>query len=63
MTMNMLNKGLAVPARGVARMKPGSYHIMLLGMRTNLNPGDTFALTLYLENNGPVTIQSYVKSP
>ncbi len=63
MTMNMLKKGLAVPARGVVRMKPGSYHIMLLGMRTNLNPGDTFALTLYFENNGPVTIQSYVKNP
>lgn len=63
MTMNMLKKGLAVPANGVARMKPGSYHIMLLGMRTNLNPGDTFALTLYFENNGPVNILSYVKTP
>ena len=63
MTMNMLTKGLAVPANGVARMKPGSYHIMLLGMRTNLSPGDTFALTLYFENNGPVNILSYVKSP
>ena len=63
MTMNMLKKGLAVPAHGVVSMKPGSYHIMLLVMRTNLNPGDTFALTLYFDNNDPVTILSYVKSP
>ncbi len=63
MTMNMLKKGLAAPAHGMVEMKPGSYHIMLIGMRHNLDPGDTFALTLYFEKNDPVTILSYVKSP
>ena len=63
MTMNMLKKGLAAPARGMVEMKPGSYHIMLIGMRHNLDPGDTFALTLYFEKNDPVTILSYVKNP
>jgi copper(I)-binding protein len=63
MTMNMLKKGLDAPAHGMVEMKPGSYHIMLIGMRHNLDPGDTFALTLYFEKNDPVTILSYVKSP
>jgi len=63
MTMNMLKKGLPVPAHGAVTMEPGSYHIMLLGMRTNLKPGDTFALTLYFENNDPVTVLSNVKGP
>lgn len=63
MTMQMLKNGLAVPAYGAVEMKPGSYHIMLIGMRINLDPGDTFALTLYFEKNDPVTVLSDVKSP
>lgn len=63
MTMNMLKKGLVIPADGVVKLKPGSYHVMLLGIRTNLNPGDTFALMLHFENNDPVTVISVVKSP
>lgn len=63
MTMNMLKGGLSVPEHGLVKMEPGSYHIMLIGMRINLDPGDTFALTLNFEKNGPVTVLSEVKNP
>ena len=63
MTMNMLKKGLVIPADGVVKLKPGSYHVMLLGIRTNLNPGDTFALTLHFENHAPITVVSVVRNP
>jgi len=63
MTMQMLKNGLAVPADESVEMKPGSYHIMLIGMRISLDPGDTFALTLHFEKNDPVTVLSDVKSP
>lgn len=63
MTMNMLKGGLAVPEHGLVKMEPGSYHIMLIGMKINLDPGDSFALTLHFEKNDPVTLMSDVKSP
>jgi len=31
--------------------------------RSDLNPGDTFALTLNFEKSGPVTVLSDVKNP
>ena len=63
MTMHMLKKGLNVGEHGVVELKPGSYHIMLIGMQTNLDPGDTFPLTLMFKNSGSVTVISDVKNP
>lgn len=63
MTMKMLKSGIALPPHGVMKMQPGSYHIMLIGLRKSLRPGDTFALILYFAKNDPVTVLSYVRSP
>lgn len=63
MTMQMLKNGLSVDKHRVVELKPGSYHIMLIGMQINLDPGDTFSLTLMFENSGLVTVISDVKSP
>ncbi len=63
MTMNMLKGGLAVPEHGLVKMEPGSYHIMLIGMKISLDPGDSFDLTLHFEKNDPVTLISDVKRP
>ena len=63
MTMKMLKSGIALPAQGVMKMKPGSYHIMLIGLHNSLNPGDTFVLILHFEKSDPVTVLSYVRSP
>lgn len=37
------------PGRAVL-LKPGSYHIMLSGLKQPLSPGQTFPLTLHIES-------------
>jgi len=36
-------------------LKPGSYHLMLIGLRQQLKPGDSFPVTLTFEKAAPVT--------
>ena len=47
-----------VPANSTVAFKPGALHVMLVGLRNDLAPGDTFTATLKLRNAGdiPVTI-------
>lgn len=40
---------LALPAGKTVALKPGGYHIMLMGLKQQLKPGDNVALTLKLE--------------
>jgi copper(I)-binding protein len=35
-----------IPANGVAELKPGSFHIMLIGLEREMQPGSTEMLTL-----------------
>jgi len=42
-------------------MKPGGYHLMLLGLKHDLKPGDTVALTLMFEKAGQMSLQAPVK--
>lgn len=63
MTMQMVRDGLAVPAQATVALEPGGYHIMLIGLRRDLQPGDTFDLILNFEKSGAVTVQSHVKNP
>ncbi len=52
---------LEVPAGGRLEMKPGGYHIMLLGLKRDLHPGDTVAVTLTFEKAGSMTIEAPVR--
>ena len=63
MKMRMLPDGLAVPAKGEVLLKPGSYHVMLIGIKRDLRLGDTFELDLEFEKSGTVTIQPEVREP
>lgn len=63
MKMQMLAGGLEVPAKGEVLLKPGGYHIMLIGMRRNLEVGDTFTLELQFEKSGPITVNPEVREP
>ncbi len=45
-----------VPAGGRLELKPGGYHVMLLGLTHDLNPGDMIKVTLTFEKAGPMTI-------
>lgn len=50
-----------VPPGTTLEMKPGSYHLMLLGLKHDLKPGDTVALTLTFEKAGRLSLQAPVK--
>lgn len=47
---------VVVPAGGETVFKPGSYHVMLIGLQRELKEGDTFTLTLYFEKSDPQTL-------
>lgn len=56
-------EGVEVPARGKAELKPGSYHIMLVGLTKDLSPGDVLKLTLEFENAGLMEVEAEVRAP
>ena len=43
-------------------MKPGSFHVMLLGLRAPLKQGDSFRLTMTFEKAPPVTVDVKVEA-
>lgn len=47
---------IEVPARGKLELKPGDYHIMLMGLKQDLNFGDTLQVTLIFETAGEITL-------
>lgn len=63
MKMQMLADGLEVPAGGEVLLKPGSYHVMLIGIQRDLKVGDTFRLDLQFEKTGSITVNPEVREP
>lgn len=55
--------GVDIPAGGLAELKPGGYHVMLMGLKQNLREGEMISFTLTFENAGQVTIAAPVKTP
>jgi copper(I)-binding protein len=55
-------EAIDVPANGEVALKPGSFHIMLIGLNKDLKPGDTFDVTLQFEQAGSVTVQAGVRA-
>jgi periplasmic copper chaperone A len=52
---------LEIPAGGSVELKPGSYHIMLIGLKQDLNAGDTIEITLTFEKAGELSLSVPVK--
>jgi copper(I)-binding protein len=48
---------LTVPAHGSVTLKPGGYHVMLMGLKERLKKGDSFPVTLIFEKAGDITAQ------
>lgn len=63
MRMQALDQGLAVPADGLVELKPGGLHLMFLGLKRPLAPGDTVPVTLTFESAGEVTLSLPVAVP
>ena len=55
--------GVEIPAGGSAELKPGSYHVMLMGLNQELKEGDQVTFTLTFQNAGSVTVKAPVKMP
>jgi hypothetical protein len=54
-------KAMDIHVRHTASLKPGGYHIMMMGLQKPLKAGDTFPLTLEFEKAGKVEIIVEVK--
>ena len=54
-------KSIRVPPGGKVEMKPGGYHIMLIGLTHDLKPGDTVAVTLKFDQGPEVSVDAPVK--
>lgn len=52
---------VALPAGGKLELKPGSYHVMLIGLKQDLKAGDTFELTLHFADGSSLALRVPVK--
>lgn len=61
-TMEMIQQqSIALPAGEKTELKPGSYHIMLIGLTRDLKSGDEISLTLKFKNRADITLTVLVK--
>lgn len=63
MKMQPVQGGLEVPAKGQVELKPGSYHVMLIGLTKDLNVGDKFPLTLDFASGQTLQLEVPVREP
>ena len=56
MEMSPVEGGLEIPVGGSVELKPGSFHVMLIGLKEDLTAGTSYELTLTFEKAGDVTI-------
>ena len=52
---------LSVPAGGSVVLKPGGYHIMVMGLKKDIKAGENVKFTLIFEKTGEITIKAPVK--
>lgn len=55
--------GLDLPAGRAVELKPGGWHVMLMGLKQTLNAGDTVPITLVFENPDRSRETVEVKAP
>ena len=61
MRMRQVTDGIAIPAKGSVELKPGSYHIMFMGLKRQLHQGERVPVTLRFQRAGNVTVQFAVQ--
>jgi len=54
-------KSVAVPAKGMAMLKPGGDHVMFMGLSAPFIEGESFPLTLVFEKAGEVNVNVMIK--
>jgi copper(I)-binding protein len=53
---------LTIPAGKSVTLKPGGYHIMLIGLRGELHPGDHFTIGLHFHGAGWIDVPVVVRN-
>ncbi|PWR21784.1 copper chaperone PCu(A)C [Zavarzinia compransoris] len=61
-SMHRLDNGVEIPAGATVELKPGSYHIMFIGLKRPLTEGEKFDGTLTFEKAGTVAVQFAVEA-
>jgi periplasmic copper chaperone A len=56
MQMREVPGGLPIPAGGSVVLKPGSYHVMLIGLKKPLTAGEKIPMTLTFEKAGNISV-------
>src|SRR3546814_14999154 len=54
-------EAVEIPAHGSAVLRPGSHHLMLIGLKQPLHEGERFPLTLTFEKAGTITVEITVE--
>jgi periplasmic copper chaperone A len=52
---------IVLPAGEAVALEPGGLHVMLIGLKRGLNPGDRIDLTLDLDDGGVVRVQAPIR--
>ncbi|MEN9936906.1 MAG: hypothetical protein RLZZ387_3485 [Chloroflexota bacterium] len=55
-------EGIDIPAGGQVELKPGSFHVMMIGLNGELKAGDRIPLTLRFQNAGEVDVMADVRN-
>ena len=59
MEMRPLAQGLKIPANGSVELKPGSYHVMVMGLKQDLKTGSNLTLKLAFKSGKTLEPVSY----
>jgi copper(I)-binding protein len=60
--MRPVKGGLEIKPGNTVELKPGSFHIMFVGLKKPLSAGDHFTVTLMFEKAGPVSVDYDVRA-
>lgn len=60
--MQAAPEGIFIPAAQTVTLAPGGAHIMLIGLTSDLEPGDSASITLEFEHAAPQTLVFEVRS-
>ena len=55
-------EAVEVPAKGMATLQPGGYHVMMIGLVEPLTEGGSFPLTLTFEKAGEITVDVQIEA-
>jgi copper(I)-binding protein len=55
--------GIDIPGKGQAELKPGGFHVMLIGLKRELKAGEKIKLKLQFEKAGTQEVEAEVRNP